>query len=112
MTPGGFPHSEICGSKAMCASPQLIAACHVLHRLLMPRHPPCALNIFILLFLNKVFGYAICLATHRFVIIRDRDYELVFSRIEKLLNLLNAMQLSRCAEGFVKPNLTLGLTEP
>lgn len=39
----GFPHSEICGSKAVCASPQLIAACHVLHRLLMPRHSPCAL---------------------------------------------------------------------
>ena len=39
----GFPHSEICGSKAICASPQLIAACHVLLRLLMPRHSPCAL---------------------------------------------------------------------
>jgi hypothetical protein len=30
-----------------CSSPQLIAAYHVLHRLPMPRHPPCALNIFI-----------------------------------------------------------------
>ena len=39
----GFPHSEICGSKLICSSPQLIAACHVLHRLLMPRHSPCAL---------------------------------------------------------------------
>ena len=39
----GFPHSEICGSKLMCSSPQLIAACHVLRRLLMPRHSPCAL---------------------------------------------------------------------
>ena len=38
-----FPHSEICGSKLICSSPQLIAACHVLLRLLMPRHPPCAL---------------------------------------------------------------------
>ena len=27
----------------MCSSPQLIAACHVLRRLLMPRHSPCAL---------------------------------------------------------------------
>ena len=27
----------------ICSSPQLIAACHVLHRLLMPRHSPCAL---------------------------------------------------------------------
>ena len=39
----GLPHSEIRGSKAMCASPRLIAACHVFHRLLVPRHPPCAL---------------------------------------------------------------------
>ena len=28
---------------AICASPELIAACHVLHRRRMPRHPPCAL---------------------------------------------------------------------
>ena len=38
-----FPHSEICGSKLICSSPQLIAACHVLLRLLMPRHSPYAL---------------------------------------------------------------------
>ena len=39
-----FPHSEICGSKIICISPQLIAAYHVFHRLLVPRHPPCALS--------------------------------------------------------------------
>ena len=39
----GFPHSEISGSMRMCRSPKLIAACHVLRRLLMPRHSPCAL---------------------------------------------------------------------
>ena len=39
----GFPHSEICGSPDMCSSPQLFAAYHVFHRLLVPRHPPCAL---------------------------------------------------------------------
>ena len=39
----GFPHSEICGSMDICSSPQLIAAYHVFHRLLVPRHPPCAL---------------------------------------------------------------------
>ena len=39
----GLPHSVICGSRLMCSSPQLIAACHDLRRLLMPRHPPCAL---------------------------------------------------------------------
>ncbi len=39
----GFPHSDICGSPDMCSSPQLFAAYHVFHRLLVPRHPPCAL---------------------------------------------------------------------
>ena len=39
----GFPHSEIGGSMDICSSPPLIAAYHVFHRLLVPRHPPCAL---------------------------------------------------------------------
>ena len=41
---GGLPHSDISGSQFVCNSPELFAACHVLHRLLMPRHPPYALN--------------------------------------------------------------------
>ncbi len=40
---GGFPHSEIHGSKPIPGSPWLIAGYHVLHRLLLPRHPPNAL---------------------------------------------------------------------
>ncbi len=39
-----FPHSEICGSLVICTSPQLFAAYHVFLRLLVPRHPPCALG--------------------------------------------------------------------
>ena len=46
----GFPHSDICGSKVICTSPQLFAAYHVLHRLLVPRHPPYALSCLILSF--------------------------------------------------------------
>ena len=38
-----LPHSDISGSTLICSSPKLFAACHVLHRLLMPRHSPCAL---------------------------------------------------------------------
>ena len=89
---GGFPHSEISGSQLICSSPKLIAACHVLHRLLMPRHSPCALisltyfllvfaiavlelcrlhirlffrncNCFTLKFKSStIFGFAICLS--------------------------------------------------
>ena len=40
---GGLPHSEISGSKPIPGSPKLIAGYHVLHRLLLPRHPPNAL---------------------------------------------------------------------
>ena len=40
----GFPHSDISGSLDMCSSPKLFAAYHVFHRLLVPRHPPCALT--------------------------------------------------------------------
>ena len=40
---GGLPHSDIHGSKPARGSPWLFAACHVLLRLLTPRHPPNAL---------------------------------------------------------------------
>jgi hypothetical protein len=46
-------YSEIPGSVPMCGYPRLIAACRVLHRLLVPRHSLCAL-CFLLLF-NTVF---------------------------------------------------------
>ena len=39
----GFPHSDIHGSMVICTSPWLFAAYHVFLRLLVPRHPPCAL---------------------------------------------------------------------
>src|SRR4029077_4250259 len=42
---GGLPHSEIPGSTIARISPGLIAACHALHRLSVPRHPPDALFI-------------------------------------------------------------------
>ena len=40
----GLPHSDISGSTFARNSPELIAACYVLHRLLAPRHPPNALT--------------------------------------------------------------------
>ncbi len=48
----GLPHSEICGSKLIYSSPQLIAVSHVLLRLPVPRHSPYALirlNFFLVL---------------------------------------------------------------
>ena len=43
ITIGGLPHSEISGSKLTYSSPKHIGVSPVLHRLLVPRHPPCAL---------------------------------------------------------------------
>ena len=40
----GFPHSEISGSKRTYRSPKHIGVSPVLHRLLVPRHSPCALH--------------------------------------------------------------------
>src|SRR5438046_7144395 len=41
----GFPIRRSAGQGLFSASPRLIAAVHVLLRLLVPRHPPCALTI-------------------------------------------------------------------
>ena len=53
IAPAGFPHSDIHGSMDICSSPWLFAAYHVFLRLLVPRHPPCALSCFIKSNLNS-----------------------------------------------------------
>ena len=53
MTPAGFPHSEIPGSKRVCRSPGLIAACRVLHRRSAPRHSPFTLSSLAIKFLKR-----------------------------------------------------------
>ncbi len=45
MTPVGLPHSETPGSQPATGSPRRFAGRRVLHRLSVPRHPPCALAI-------------------------------------------------------------------
>ena len=45
----GFPHSEISGSMLTYSSPEHIGVSPVLHRLLVPRHPPCALHYLIVM---------------------------------------------------------------
>ena len=40
----GFPIRKSPGQRLVSTSPGLIAAAHVLRRLLAPRHPPCALR--------------------------------------------------------------------
>ena len=44
LRPPGFPIRTPSDHSSVDNSPRTIAASHVLHRLLMPRHPPCALT--------------------------------------------------------------------
>src|SRR5258706_13975663 len=53
MTLAGFPHSDILGSKPVCGSPRLFAACHVLHRRSAPRHPPFTLSSLAIKYLKR-----------------------------------------------------------
>ena len=62
---GGFPHSDIHGSKPIPGSPWLNAGYHVLHRLLLPRHPPNAL--FALDLIQKEQGPHCLAAIQRFL---------------------------------------------
>ena len=52
----GLPHSEIPGSMLVVSSPRLIADYYVLHRLLLPRHPPYALNCLVIYLHNDYFN--------------------------------------------------------
>ena len=44
----GFPIRKCPDQSLLSSSPNHIAACHVLHRLLVPRHPPNALSSLLL----------------------------------------------------------------
>jgi hypothetical protein len=72
MTREGLPHSEISGSKRACRSPELIATYYVLHRLLMPRHPLCALSSLTNKSLVYTFG-ASSFNTHLYAIVKDQS---------------------------------------
>ena len=52
MTPAGFPHSGIHGSQPAFGYPWLFVDRYALLRLLVPRHPPCALSSLTIVFLN------------------------------------------------------------
>ena len=64
----GFPHSDIHGSTGARPSPQLFAACHVLHRLLAPRHPPNALHSRLI---AQLFNFSLTHAQRRHQMMSD-----------------------------------------
>ena len=80
----GFPHSDIPGSKVVCASPGLIAACHVLRRLLEPRHSPCALSSLTKILSREVFRQLLRTDTS---VVRERSPVPVFQGDRKIHSL-------------------------
>ena len=93
--PAGFPHSDICGSKIICISPQLFAAYHVFLRLLVPRHPPCAL---------------FCLTSFASVSIALETGSSRFSTLYQLLTLIfGLLQTYVCILGCLDKNLFINL---
>ena len=72
MTPAGFLHSDIHGTKSDGESPRLIPAYHVLHRLLVPRHPPCTLSS--LTGFSKVLQ--LCIPSVSYSIVKERTQRL------------------------------------
>ena len=70
MTPAGFPHSDIRGSKHASCSPRRFAGCCVLLRLSVPRHPPCALSNLPLLCSSRVSFLLLPRDSHRLFLLR------------------------------------------
>ena len=89
----GFPHSDIRGSRCICHSPRLFAACHVFHRLLVPRHPPCALTacpaLAIHLAINK---WSLKSLLNSFLLRKEKT-----SSFDVFSYLILCIQFSRCA---------------
>ena len=80
----GSPHSDVCGSRPICGSPQLFAAYRVFLRLSVPRHPPCALSR--LTFLSRLawrYSGPFCFFhfSMSYLVCTDSDILLCFSSI-------------------------------
>jgi hypothetical protein len=101
MTPAGFPHSDIPGSKLVCSSPRLIAAYHVLHRLLVPRHPPCALSS--LTGISKV--HSLCLPSVSYSVVKERSRHSCRVRLRSSAN-------SYTVERYMRPHEIVDPADP
>ena len=77
----GFPIQRSPDQSLLSSSPKHIAACHVFHRLLVPRHPPNALSslLYAILLTRKTQAYArIFLCSEDEVLLRLRFNDLKF----------------------------------
>jgi hypothetical protein len=94
--PVGFPHSDIPGSKPACGSPRLFAACHVLHRLLAPRHPLYALSSLIIKLTQYVVSRG-CFESLALFKTRRSGYTATFHRFVRPVSRRSIIPWSACA---------------
>lgn len=77
ITDSGFPHSDISGSTLAYSSPERFGVCPVLHRLLVPRHPPCALSSLT----YSALGFFLCVSGYLVFKERSSSFEFASSLV-------------------------------
>ena len=113
-----FPHSDISGSMAMCASPKLFAAYHVLHRLPVPRHSPHALTcltfmiVAFLLFFRSFYFKSISFLDFWLLLLLVFSFQGAFTDFFSLSMEIARFELAtpclqgRCSPNWAKPPFT------
>ena len=100
----GLPHSEIPGSKPVCGSPRLIAACHVLHRFSAPRHPPSTLSSLTIKYLKRE---SFCLPDS---LVKDRDHR--GSKSPSSLSVTRSFLIRAALESSIQPDNYVRSAQP
>ena len=118
ITTAGLLHSDICGSKIICISPQLFAACHVLLRQISPRHPPYALSILTYVFTLTFLAFWVSFSTSEksfldelfffrffFYIVFKEQVTWLFVRLVEMrrIELLTPCLQGRCSPSWATP---------
>ena len=99
---------------AVCASPKLFAAYHVFHRLLVPRHSPCALSCLTSHNTLYCFSENIAFSLECFVVaiqllLHLKIENFVFSIDSIFALLVFSFQGASCFEGLILQNRTMNI---
>ena len=99
----GLPHSEISGLTVVCTYPKLIAAYYVLHRLSVPRHPPCALRNLTknLLPIRQISWKVTKVITSSYSIVKEQYY---FQSLYFLVEITGIEPVTSALQGRRSPN--------
>ena len=111
-----FSHSETPGSKLASSSPGIIAGNHVLHRLVVPRHPSYALKYLTILCsiqINFCKSLGFLLYDHLTLLLPHKEYTDLYIRCAISLNLLqNCCIKTSLVKCLIYPYSLSNLVEP